>query len=176
MGVAGELQVGTTGRHPIGEIRLVGEQHYRFRSRNLLEGKPEIVSAGHGVIDAGEPQAGAILFQSKRLIAQNVKAAVAQDFGYKVGVSVVVMVAEHGKDAQAGTKRGKDLRAGFGFARGGRIVLAGERSLADEVAGENHEIGLQLVGKADGRGDGTDVHIAVVVKIAELDDAQAAKM
>src|SRR5690348_3646742 len=171
MGVAGELQVGTTGRHPIGEIRLVGEQHYRFRSRNLLQGKPEIVSAGHGIIDACEPQAGAILFQSKRLIAQNVKAAAAKDFAYKVRIGVVVMIAEHGKDAQAGTKRGKDLRAGFGVARGGRIVLASKRSLADEVAGENHEIGLQLVGEANGRGDDTEVDVTVVVEIAELDDA-----
>src|SRR5690242_16721141 len=176
MGVAGELQVHTTGRDPIGEMRLVGEQHYGFRTRNFLQGVLEIVSAGHGVINACEPQAGAILFQSKRLIAQKVKAAAAQDFGYEVGVGVVVMIAEHGKHAQAGTQRGKNLRAGFSVVGGGRIVLAGKGSLADEVAGENHEIGLQLVGQPHGGVDDTDVDVTVVVEIAELDDAQAVKM
>src|SRR5690348_3262313 len=176
MGVAGELRVRTAGWDPIGEIRLVGEQHYRFRSRNFLQGEAEIVSAGHGIVDACEPQTGAILFQSERLIAQNVKAAAAQDFGNEVRVGVVVMVAKYGKNAQAWTKRGKDLGAGFGIARCRRIVLAGKGSLADEIAGEHHEIGLQLVGEADGRVDNTEVNVTVVVEIAELDDAQTVKM
>src|SRR5579863_5182650 len=83
------------------------------------------------------------------------------------------MVAQHSEGAQAWAQAGKDLRAGIGVVGGRRIVMARGWALGDKVTGQDYKVRLQLVGGADGRVDDADIHVAVIVKIAELDDAQS---
>jgi|SRR5271163_811663 len=125
--------------------------------------------AGARIVDTAEPEAGAVAFDRKVLIDQNRSAVGGEGVDDDGGVEGYVVVAKDGA-AEGSGERGEDLGAAAdGVAAGDE----GEGAVSDEVAGEEDEVGGEVVDLADDALEEEWFGVLVEVDVADLDDAVA---
>jgi hypothetical protein len=131
------------------------------------EGEVKVGLVGCGVGDAGEPEALAAALDGEVLVVEDGDLGVAEGVADDGQADRGVVVAH---DAEA-------LGAGEVFEDGGAAVGGGlregegERAVADEVAGEEEQVGGERVDVRDDAREEGGVGVLVEVDVGELDDA-----
>src|SRR6202789_4672280 len=133
------------------------------------DGEVEIGGAGAGVVCAAEPEDVAAAFEGEVAVDENGGAVGFEGTNDLVAADVGVVVAE---DAEAlrGLEGGEDFSGDAGGAPGD---LEGERAGADEVPGDENEIGGEGVDLGDHFFEEGGFGVLLEVDVAYLDDAEA---
>jgi len=174
VGVAGEHDVDEgaagVGENFVGVVRLV-----RHEDDGTVgfggDGEVEVGTAGAGVVDAAEPEAVAVAFDGEMLVDENGSAVGGERFGDQGAVEGDIVVSEDGV-AEGGGEGGEDLGAASERVAAGD---EGERTVGDEVAAEEDEVGVEGIYFVDDALEEEGLGVLVEVDIAELDDAIAVK-
>jgi hypothetical protein len=172
VGVAGEHEVDEraagVGDDNVGEVGFVC--HEEDRAVGLGgESEVEVGVTGTGVVDATEPETGAVALDGEVLVDQDGSAMAGEGFDDQGGVEGDVVVAEDCVAEGCG-EGGEDLGAPAD------CMVAGdesERAVGNEVAGEEDEVGGEGVDLMDDALEEERLGVLVEVDVAELHDAIA---
>jgi hypothetical protein len=172
VGVAGEDEVGAAGagvaQDGVGEVGLVA--HDEERAVEL--GGDGAVEVGHGgadALEAGEPEALAVVLDGEVLVDERGDAVGGEGVEDAFGADLGVVVAEDG-EAKGALEVAEDLGTTDGGLEGEGVVTGAG---ADVVAGEEDEVGLELVDAVDGVLEEGGLGVLLEVDVAELGDAEA---
>ena len=102
MGVAGKLEIDGIARNVVGIVWLVGEEHGGFAGGNTVQGGVEIGGAAEYVVDAGEPEAGAVALDGTRIDWTAPGFRRLQGRGDAVGIGENVVISENRPKRRAG--------------------------------------------------------------------------
>jgi hypothetical protein len=172
VGVAGEDEIGAAGagvtQDGVGEVGLVAHDD----ERAVELGGDGAVEVGLGVgdvVEAGEPETLAVALDGKVLVDERGDAVAGEGVEDALGADLDVVVAEDGV-AEGALEVAQDLGATVGGLEGEGPVT---RTGADVVAGEEDEVGLELVDAVDGVLEEGGLGELLEVDVAELGDAEA---
>jgi hypothetical protein len=172
VGVAGEHEIDQmaagVGDDGVGVIGLVGHENYGCAGGGW-DGEIEVGMAGAGIFEATDPEAVAIFLDSDVLVDEDGRAATGEGLDDQGGVISDVVIAENGI-AKGSGEGGDDLGTAMGCVVGDRER---ERSVGDEVAGEQDEIGGENVDFVDDALEEEGFGVFVEVDVAKLHDAIA---
>ena len=172
VGVAREDEVGAAGagmaQDGVGEVGLVA--HDDERAVELSgDGAVEVGLGVGDVVEAGEPEALAVSLDGEVLVDQRGDAVAGEGVEDALGADLDVVVAEDGV-AEGALEVAQDGGAAGGGLEGvGPVTRAG----ADVVAGEEDEVGLELVEAVDGVLEEGGLGELFEVDVAELGDTEA---
>ena len=130
-------------------------------------GVVQIGLAGGGVGDAGEPEALAVALDGEVLVVEDGDLGAGHGFGDD-GVADGGVVVAHDAEALGAGEIAENLGAAVGGSLG---EGEGERAVADEVAGEEEQVGGERVDVGDDAREEGGVGVLVEVDVGELDDA-----
>ena len=172
VGVAGEDEVGAAGagmaQDGVGEVRLVAHD-----DEGAVElggdGAIEVGLAVGDVAEAGEPETLAVALDGKVLVDERGDAVADEGSEDVLGTDLGVVVAEDGI-AQGALEVLEDGGAALGGLEGEAV---GAGAGADEVSGEQDQVGLELVDPVDGVLEEGGLGELLEVDVAELGDAEA---
>jgi hypothetical protein len=133
------------------------------------EGEIEVGMALARIVDAGDPEAGAIALDGDVLVNQNGSAVGSEGVDDGRGVEGDVVVAKDGVAEGCGEGGEEFGAAADGVAAGNE----GQGAVGDEVAGEEDEVWGEVVDFADDAFEEEWLGVFVEVDVAELDDAVA---
>ena len=171
VGVAGEHEIDDGAAGVLGdnvrEVGFVGHEDDRAIGAGG-NGEVEIGMAGAGVLYTAEPEAGAVALDGSMLIDQDGSAVVGEGASDHGGADGDVVVAEDGV-AEGTGEGGEDFGAAVGGVSGGD---EGEGSHGDEVAGDEDEVGGEIVDLVDDALEEEGFGELVEMNIADLDDAE----
>jgi hypothetical protein len=172
VGVAREDEVGAAGagvaQDGVGEVGLVAHD-----DEGAVElGGDGAVEVGLGVgdvVEAGEPETLAVALDGEVLVDERGDAVAGEGVEDALGADLDVVVAEDGV-AEGALQVAQDGGAADGSLEGeGPVTRAG----ADVVAGEEHQVGLELVDAVDSVLEEGGLGVFLEVDVAELGDAEA---
>jgi len=172
VGVAGEHEIDEMaagmGDDVVGVVGLVC--HEDDRAVGLFgEGEIEVGMALTGVVDAADPEPGAVALDRDVLVDQNGNAMGCEGVDDGRGVEGDVVVAKDGV-AEGSGEGGEE----FGAAADGVAASdEGQGTVGDEVTGEEDEVGGKVVDFADDALEEERLGVFVEVDVAELNDAVA---
>jgi len=127
----------------------------------------EVGVAGARIVDAAEPETGAISLDGHVLVDYNWCAVSGEGLDDGGGVEGNIVVAKDSV-AQGSGEVGEDLGAAVeGVVSGDE----GEGAVGDEVAGEKHEVGGDAVDLVDDAFEEVGFSVLIQVDVADLDDA-----
>jgi len=133
------------------------------------EGEIEVGIALAGIIDAAEPETSSIALYWEVSVDEDGCATAGERLDHHRGVDGYIVITEDGI-AQRGGECGNDLGASVcGVFAGDE----GDRAVSDEVAGKEHDVGIQGVDLADDALEKERFGVLVEVDVAELNDAVA---
>ena len=174
--------VGVSGKHEVDEgatgvganvVGVVGRVcHQEYRTIGVRgNGQIEVGVAGAGIVDATEPEAGAVTLDGYIPVDQDGGTVSGEGIDNGVSVEGDVVVAED-RVAKRGREGGEDL----GAATEG--VVSGDESegaVGNEVAGKEHKVGGggEAVDLLDDALEEVGFGVLVEVDVADLDDAVA---
>jgi hypothetical protein len=152
----------------VGVVGLMGEKDYGGVWVGG-DGEVEVRVAGAGVLEATEPETGAVFLDCDIFVDQNGGAVAGEGVGHQGGVEGDVVVAEDGV-AEGSGEFGDDLGATIGGVSAGD---EGEGAVGDEVSGEQDQVGGETVNDANDVLKEVGLGVLVEVDVADLHDAVA---
>jgi len=171
MGVAGEHEVDEWEAgvldYGVDEVGFVAHEDDRSVGQGGY-GEIEVAVGGAGVAGAGEPEVVAAALDRDITVDQNRSAVCFEGVDDLLGADGDVVIAEDGV-ALWGLEGGED----FG-TDSGHFEAEGEsaRAAADEVSGEEDELGLECVDAGDGLFEKGGLGVLLQVDVRELDHAE----
>ena len=179
VGDADLAAVGMAGEHDVDEGEAVVEDD-GFNVVGLVaheddggvgtggDGEVEVGGAGAGVVCAAEPEDVATAFEGEVAVDEDGGAVGFQGADDMVGADIDVVVAEEA-EALRGLEGGEDLSGDAGGAPG---APEGEWTEADEVSGDENEIGFEGIDLGNHFFEERRFGVLLEVDVAHLDDAE----
>lgn len=179
-GEADLASVGVAGEHGIdvGEARVADDvvdvirlmaHEDDGRGGGGGDGEVEIGVAGAGVVGAAEPEVVGAALDRDVAVDEHGRAVGAEGIDDVLGTDGDVVVAETG-EALGGLELGEDLGGDAGGAPGDAV---GGRAAADDVAGDEDEVGVEVVDGLDGLAEEPGLGVLLEMDVGELDEAEA---
>ena len=171
--------VGVAGEHDVDEgeavveddvfnvVGLMAHEDYRCVGARG-DGEVEIGGAGAGVVCAAEPEDVAAALEGEVAVDEDGGAVGFERADDLVGTDVDVVVAEDAETLR-GLEGGEDFSGDAGGAPGD---FEGEGTAADEVSGDENEIGFEGVDLSDHFFEERGLGVLLKVDVAHLDDAE----
>ena len=174
VGVAGEHGVdpGEAGMADdvVDEVGLVAHED-DGGAGSVGDGEVEIGVAGAGVVGAAEPEVVGATLDGDVAVDEHGRAVGREGGDDVAGPDTDVVVAEAGV-ALRRLEAFEDLGGDAGGAPG---VLVGGGTAADEVSGDEDEVGVELVGEVDGMAEEPGLGVLLEVDVGELDESESDK-
>ena len=172
VGVTGEDEVNErparVADYFVGEVGAVAHQQDRAVGV-ARDGEVEDGVASRGVVHAADPEALAAAFDRDVAVDEDGNAAGLKQGGNQAAADGVIVVAEAG-EAQGAVQVLEDLSAVLDRVDGDGKR---ERPARGEVAGEQDEVGRELVDAVEREAEEGGFGVLVEVDVADLDDAEA---
>lgn len=169
--MSGELKVDGIACNAVGKIRLMRQQDEWLRCRNFLDGSGQIRRAVEDIVNASEPESAAVSFDCDGFIIQNMNAILLQGRRDVLGIGSGIVISQDGPQSMRRAKLFQQFGTGFG-GRGG-IAHPTYAWVRDKVAGQDDEVGMEVVDFANRMPDGMNRKIRIVMKVAEQRDLES---
>lgn len=172
VGVAGEHGVDVAEARVADDVvDVVGLVAHEDDGRGGIggDGEIEVGGAGAGVVGAAEPDVVGAALDGDVAVDEHGRAVGAEGIDDVLGADGDVVIAEAG-EALGRAELGEDLGGDAGGAPGDAV---GGGAAADEVAGEEDELGVEVVDGLDGLAEEPGLGVFLEVDVGELDKAEA---
>ena len=172
VGVAGEDKIhvaaAVVGDDVVGVVGLMGHQEYGCVGISG-QGEREVGVAFGDVVDAAEEEMGAPALDAYVLVDEQRKSVVLHVVADDARADDDIVIAEDSVALGAG----EGAEQGGAAGGGGERDIDRERAAADEVAGDEEEVGGKGVDPADDVAEEKLFGVLLEVDVGELDDAEA---